>query len=423
MAYAPDTPNDIKRGKAQVLPDMTVRAPALRRSSFSDLYNQAQIAQADPYGTVQNNLPNSSINDTPVARNIAATVAPQPAPAMPASNVVKPAPQQRSPLARGVSRYTIGGDVGGPNAAQVYTTRGKDGSVIFTDDASYAARNSAGGLRRGDANAQVLANSQIDPNSAYEYAKPTSGLTTRDILNLNSDGTQKAFADASAAAAKNRGTDQGVSDAIQANQLRARMQTQQEQQGAGSGALSPRDQIALFRAQDAAKRGQEMVDVARQNAGLSRTRDARAGYNDTVKNYNSFVANGDNNGAANFLADKLSSLSPKDLKSYLGTPEGKFVRSNYLNILQQGAMNAELPWELIDKRKVPTLTFANLAMDKNGDFSGFNDPTDPAGSDPEYPLRKGLLRRGFGTGENYTPSIYSIPSANLAVLKQFDSGK
>lgn len=320
------------------------------------------------------------------------------------------------PLARGVTRYQM--DPG--NEAAVYTTRGKDGSTIFTDNADYAARNSAGGLRRGDVNANVLARTQ-GPRAGYEYAKSAlqqKGLRREDFQDLAPDATQQALAVAGDANAADPNSDFGLSNRIDANLLRARRFTQQQQDAANASALSPRDQIALMRAQTAAAQGNErntiaqgQLEATREGVRRQGAAEDRAAQKDFFTQYQGLKAN-DPKSAENYLFNAIPQ-DPQEFDKWSGTPAGRSVLNTYLTDVLQPQMSKSLfPIEWGDRRQVPHENFGNLALGQNGDFQGF---VNPDGSTNEYPAKGVFGSDNYGSINRFSPAI-------LRRLKRLNTG-
>jgi hypothetical protein len=348
-------------------------------------------------------------------------------------------------LASGVSRYALGGDIAGPNATPIYTTRGKNGEAVFTDDAGFAARNSTGGLRRGEVNADVYANAQenakTNPNAGYEFAPST--LNTRGIkkqvgtdangnpIMADTGGLRRAdfqtfdpqMTEAALAAAQGGvdNTEQGLSNRMDANLLRARRISQQQQAAEGAQSLDPRTQIALLRAQTTAAQGAERNAIARD--ALEETRRGRTTaqqnadrqqQSDFFKQYQAIRAT-DPAQAASYLADQIPK-DPDTFDKWANTATGQQVLSKYLtDVLQPGARDS-LYWpELGDKRAVPKLGYQDLNIDpKSGAFRGFDNPD---GSGNQYP-RSGSFLWGIG-GSHYDKSVEQLPAPILRRLKDY----
>lgn len=343
------------------------------------------------------------------AQNAAAVTAPAAAPARPNPGVFTtdalPETATGRRLAAGVTRYNM--DPG--NEAAVYTTRGKDGSTIFTDDAGFAARNSAGGLRRGDVNANVYARTQ-GPRANLEYAPSTlelQGLRRRNFQVLDGDQTQKALLTASSGG--DAQTDQGLSDRIDANVLRGRQFALDQKAAANSAALSPRDQIALMRAQTSAAQGDARLKLAQQQLvatqGASDRADAadqRSAQRDFFNQYQNLKAN-DPEQAENYLFNAIPQ-DPKEFDQWAATTAGRNVLNTYMTDVLQPQMQQSLfpiiEWG--DKRQVPHEGYSNLALGPNGEFQGFINPD---GSTNEYPAKGLLGSDNYGSINRFSPSI------------------
>lgn len=350
---------------------------------------------------------------TDVNKNIAATTAPAVPVADPARSqdniaaynlAVSDRLGQR--LAPGVRRYQMDGN----NAVAGYVTRGKDGSVIFTDDANYAARNSAGGLRRGEIPDEAYARTQ-GPRADFEYAKSAltaKGLRRQDFQDLSPEATQQALTYATDAEARDPNSDLGLSNRIDANLLRARRFDQDRRAAEASGNMDPRTQIALYRAQTAAAQGAERNSIARDQlettrAGAKRQQAAedRAAQRDFFTQYQALKEK-DPSSAENYLFNAIPQ-DPKEFDSWAKTPAGRSVLNTYLTDFLQPQMQSSLyPIEVFDKRQVPNENFGNLALGPNGEFQGFNNPD---GNTNEYPAEGVFGNKHYDSINRLSPNI------------------
>lgn len=340
-------------------------------------------------------------------------------------------------LAPGVSRYALGGDVAGPNATPIYTTRGQHGEAVFTDDPRFAAAQSTGGLRRGEVNADVYANAQenakTNPNAGFEFSHQSAlnqrGLQRDDFQNLDPQATQAALALATAGGTSG---EDGLANRMDANLLRARRMTQQQAQEGATSNLDPKTQIALMRAQAAVSQGAERNDIARQ--GLIETQRARAtaeknsdrqDTNDFFKQYNELKATNDPQQLGAYLAPAIPK-DPKEFDDFAKTTRGQRILKAYMtDVLQPGAAASLQPLEWIDRGNVPGLSYSDLAIDPQAGFNGFNT----AGGSTQYPAQRGLLRRLTGLlkpgdsvarGSNFDGSINDFSPAILARMQKLN---
>lgn len=330
-------------------------------------------------------------------------------------------------LAPGVSRYALGGDVAGPNATPIYTTRGQHGEAVFTDDPRFAAAQSTGGLRRGEVNADVYANAQenakTNPNAGFEFSHQSAlnqrGLQRDDFQNLDPQATQAALALATAGGTSG---EDGLANRMDANLLRARRMTQQQAQEGATSNLDPKTQIALMRAQAAVSQGAERNDIAR--AGLEETRRARTTAENNSErqdasdffNQYSKLQQTDPGRAANYLVNAIPT-DPKTFDSWSKTEKGRQVLSTYLtDVLQPGAAEADAFGNT--EGVAPKLSYSDLSLDDKGRFNGFYSK-DLA---TQIPTTRSWLRRVIGSGpysqtDNFDPSVTRINPEILKRLK------
>lgn len=344
-------------------------------------------------------------------KNLAATTAPAPvAAAQPQDNIgqanLAALDNLGKPLAAGVTRYNM--DPG--NEAQVYVTRGKDGSTIFTDNAGYAAKNSAGGLRRGDVNANVLARTQGDRNG-FEYAKSAlqqKGLRREDFQDFSPDATSQALQYANDALAKDPNSDAGLSNRIDANLLRARQFTQKQQAAAEQGALAPRDQIALLNAQTQASLGearnkiaQGQLEATQQGNARQQQAENRNAQKDFFTQYQALKAN-DPKSAEDYLFSAIPQ-DPGQFDQWSKTAAGRSVLNTYLtDVLQPQMKDSTYSFEFGDRNQIPNEGYSNLALGPDGQFQGFNNPD---GSGNQYPSKGIFGNNHYGSVNRLSPTI------------------
>lgn len=384
----------------------------MRRAAASPFAGGLPIAEAMTDATAQ------------VNKNIAATTAPDAAtpaggPATTTDNISQDnlavANAMGNRLANGVRRYQMDGR----NAVAGYVTRGKDGSVVFTDDANYAARNSAGGLRRGEIPDEAYAHTQ-GPRADFEYAKSAleqKGLRRQDFHDLTPEQTQSAFDYAGDAAAKAPNDDIALSNRIDANMLRAHKFDQDQRAAEAAASIDPRTQIALFRAQTAAAQGAErntiaqgQLEATREGVRRQGAAEDRAAQKDFFNQYQTLKEK-DPKSAENYLFNAIPQ-DPKAFDQWAATPAGRSVLNTYMTDVLQPQMSKSLfPTEVFDKRQVPHENFGNLALGPNGEFQGFITPD---GNTNEYPAQ-GI----FGT-DNYN-SINRFSPDILRRLKRFNT--
>lgn len=364
-------------------------------------------------------------------------------------------------LTNGVRRYNIGGDVSGPNAAQVYTTMGKDGVPIFTDDAAYAERNSGGGLRRGGTNgvnAAVLANSQ-GPNAGQEYAPSTleaKGLSRRSFMDLNPTDTAQALQIASNGASHHAGSEQALSDTFDANQLRARQFAQTRPDGGldrqVGGPQTFRDRLALAQFQDKQQATKAALTTAAANKktddAKSSAAQAQAAQAQAFDQYHKLLKDDPQN-AGRYLAGRIQAGIKAD-PNYLNTPEGIYVGATYnKDFLQKGAMSAAESKEfggldpvgsIIDgvrdafgggaKPSIPGLNFGNIVQRKNADgtlggFAGMSRSADRDSGDISFPADESrghrlINHKPWGSPyNNFDSSVDMFTPDVLAIMKKY----
>jgi len=380
----------------------------MRRAAASPFAGGLPIAEAMGAATTQ------------VNKNIAATTAPEAAPAggpaTTADNISQDnlavANAMGGRLANGVRRYQMDGR----NAVAGYVTRGKDGSVVFTDDANYAARNSAGGLRRGEIPDEAYVHTQ-GPRAEFEYAKSgleQKGLRRQDFHDLTPEQTQAAFDYAGDAASKAPNADIALSNQIDANMLRAHKFDQDQRAAEAAASIDPRTQIALFRAQTAAERNtiaQGQLEATREGVRRQGAAEDRAAQKDFFSQYQALKAN-DPKSAENYLFNAIPN-DPKQFDQWAATPAGRSVLNTYMtDYLQPQAQSSLFPLEWGDSRQVPHLNYGNLDLGPNED--GFKGIINPDGNTDEYPAQ-GL----FGT-DNYN-SINRFSPAILRRLKRLNT--
>jgi hypothetical protein len=425
MAVDPSMNNDDKAllrrrlSASDTLPTATVR-PTFLQNLAANVSSPSGLA-----GIGMPPDPNTqAVGDQTMQRVQAAqTAASAPAPADAFSDVQGGASVGLKRLAPGVSRYALGGDIAGPNATPIYTTRGQHGEAVFTDNANFAANQSTGGLRRDTVNPTVYANSQQsanNPNANYQFSDQSAlnqkGLQRRDFQNLDPEATSQALAMATAGSSAG---EEGLSNRMDANLLRARQVTQQQSAGGGAGGMNGipvAQQIALMNAQNRNKLGEQrnaiaagQLDETHQARMTAQQNADRQQAGDFFKQYQTLKQT-DPAKAADYLVASIPQ-EPDQFDKWAKTTTGRQALNTYLtDVLQSGAKSSLYPLEIGDKRAVSHLGYSNLALGPDGQFQGFNQPD---GSGNQYPAKSGFL----GV-DNYDSSVNRLPPAILQRLKK-----
>lgn len=370
-------------------------------------------------------------------------------------------------LPGGVTRYQM--DPG--NEAQVYTTKGKDGSIVFTDNPAYAARVGAGrGLRRSDLNipnysnapvqgragvedtgfpdvgegqnngaaANVIARTQ-GPNANLTYAEgPVAGLR-RNIPNLDDQQAERALSVTQAAQPKN--ADEAYAQAIDRNAIVARIQGLRRQQlnapgvpGYGVGGALGANGIGapgglkfsdIIRANQNAQtnayrggmlqQGAQRLKLDQEAADRADRTQQRAESNDFLKNYYTTLEK-DPRAANQQLA---TALNRDDIGDYLKTDAGRAAADTYFqNVIQPGLKTSTYPILDFNSRRAAEqgrVGYGDLQLDPGtGRFMGVRSPLQSASDNsPEFPST------GFFGGSNFDPSINKLAPATLKALKTY----
>ncbi len=331
-------------------------------------------------------------------------------------------------LAPGVTRY--GMDKG--NEAEVYATRGKDGSLVFTDSPAYAAAAGNGQqLQAGDT--YQAAQRTSGPNAGFAYRAPSiAGLRRQDVQSLDDPTTTAALAQT----VGNNSTDPEVqaANAIDRNLLTARQQTLRRgptgsiapgTTGAGGGLLSsgglngltPSDQIQILKLQEADKRAGQANDIALAGVRASASAAGRAADSqERTAQQQSFsqlqsLKKTDPASYASGLVSQLES-DPDALRKQLKSPQGQLIKNSLLqDVVQPG----------LQKSTYPLLDFQGRRAASAGQIDFGNLQLDPATGQPKGFEHDGSLEyptTGFFGGSNFDPSLNRITPAMWRVLQE-----
>lgn len=423
--FAPADPN------APVAPAGTpISAPGLR--AFGNAVSQTgvgiagagtggtpdQVAQQGVYAdNLQRGLgqdPNNLLAGQPGAANQFAGVTGS------AQTFADPSASGLRSLAPGVTRYQL--DPG--NEAEVYATRGKDGSTVFTDNPAYAARVG---------NGQTLAGGTPEeqgriggPNAGFAYKGPSiGGLRRQDISTLDDATTTKALDQILTNSSNDPETQ--AANAIDRNRLIARQQTLRRPQAnpllglnGQPGGLTPENQIQLLRLQQQDARAAQANAISLQNgknaadaAGRAADSSDRSAQAQTFSQLQSLRKTD----PASYSTGLVSQLpqDPTELSKYLKSSQGQLVKNSLLqDVVQPGLRNSLYPIEFGDKKAANSgdVDFSKAVLDpQTGQFRGF---TNDSGTDsPDYPNKTAV----FGSN-NYDPALSRITPAMWRILQQ-----
>lgn len=339
-----------------------------------------------------------------------------------AQTFADPAARGLRALAPGVTRYQL--DPG--NEAEVYATRGKDGSTVFTDNPAYAARVGNGQTLAGGTPEEAA---RIGgPNAGFAYKGPSiGGLRRQDISTLDDATTTKALDQILTNSTNDPETQ--AANAIDRNRLIARQQTLRRpatpnltinSNGQAAGALTPENQIQLLRLQQQDARAAQANAISLQNgknaadaAGRAADSSDRSAQAQTFSQLQS-LRKTDPGSYATGLVSQLPQ-DPAELSKYLKSSQGQLVKNSLLqDVVQPGQDKSLYPIEWGDSKasKSGDIDFSKAVLDpQTGAFKGF---TNDSGTDsPDYPAKTGV----WGSN-NYDPALSRITPAMWRILQQ-----
>lgn len=444
MAVDPSLPKDVKKALAT-----------------GDGFSQLDFGNADPGAGLRQAA--AITNATPQQPGQTPDTPPPPLDNISAQNL---ATASRF-LPGGVTRYVM--DKG--NEAPVYATKGKDGSIVFTDNPAYAAQVGTGqGLRRSDFNTPAYSNAPAGgrpgvedrgfpaalpgsnniaagdaafartqgPNANLEYAPSALGGLRRNVQTYNDDQTSRALAAVQADSARNAGDPERVlSNAQDENLLQARLTGLRRQGlstsgvpgygaagafGAGgiSGPLKPSDIIAAQRNAATTNYRNNQTAIAQQRLKIDQENSDRADRAQERADSQAFLGDyyktlAQDPRAAN--QSLVSRLNRPDIATFLGTDAGRQIADTYFqNAIQPGLQKSTYPLLDFSSRRAAEqgkIGFQNLATDANGRFAGLGNGSEAPGDSPEFPST------GFFGGANFDPSVNNLTPATLKALRDY----
>lgn len=324
-------------------------------------------------------------------------------------------------LAPGVTRYQL--DPG--NEAEVYATRGKDGSTVFTDNPAYAARVGNGQTLAGgtpEESARIGG-----PNAGFAYKGPSiGGLRRQDISTLDDATTTKALDQILTNSTNDPETQ--AANAIDRNRLIARQQTLRRPQASAllgpngqPGGLTPENQIQLLRLQQQDARAAQANAIQLQNgknaadaAGRAADSSDRSAQAQTFQQISS-LRKTDPSAYAAGLVSQLPQ-DPTELSKYLKSAAGQTVKASLLrDVVTPGLKDSTYWTEFGDKSAANSgnIDFSHVALDpQTGAFKGFTNDSDP--SSPDYP-KKGAIP--LLSSEHYDSALQNITPAMWRILQ------